>query len=79
MTATLKPIEQPDGKSAGIESSAWLGRIVTTHPAFTAGYMAGCDDPGFSTATQPAKIENPHPAGTLEHAHYAAGYWQAIH
>ena len=28
MTATLKPIEQPDGDSAGIESSARLGSIA---------------------------------------------------
>lgn len=53
-------------------------RISVTHPAFIDGYMAGTDDPGYTTATQPAIVENPHPVGTTEHRHYEAGYRAAI-
>lgn len=52
--------------------------IDVTTGAFLDGYLAGCDDPGFVTATVPEMISNPYPEGTADHANYKAGYITAI-
>jgi hypothetical protein len=39
MTATLKPTKQPDGKSAGIESSAGFGWMILFNTSSPGGHV----------------------------------------
>ena len=56
-----------------------LKQISVTNPSFQEGYMAGMNDPGFITATQPEKINNPYPDKSMDAENYEAGYRAAIH
>ncbi len=53
-----------------------MGKLMT--PAFIAGYESGCEDFGFSTATQPVEIKNIYKEGTAEYVDYEKGYRAAI-
>lgn len=53
-------------------------RISVGHPKYVEGYLAGMEDPGYATATQPKTITNPYAEATEESENYEAGYRQAI-